>query len=124
MKLRKVFKPYNIAIILCALVAIISIAILITPKTKKQVTPAGTEIVDAGLNENEEISEEKAREIAKKQFKELGENIDTSEMQVTKINRKQTEYYYITSKNNTVEIEIKGGKVYMINNVPVVAKEQ
>ena len=57
--------------------------------------------------------------MAIKQFKKLGENINEKELKVMKIQRKGEEYYYISSKENTLEIKLKGGKVTRINSATV-----
>lgn len=66
-----------------------------------------------------EISEEDAKRIAKGQFETLGEtNVDVSELDVMKIERKEEKYYYVTSKNsNTVEIKISDGTIARVNGV-------
>ena len=61
-----------------------------------------------------------AKKLAIKQFKELGES-DLSENDVSclKILRDEDEYFYIKSKQNTLEIKVKGGQISRINSVPV-----
>ena len=69
---------------------------------------------------NREISENDARKVAKKQFEALGEaKIKTDELKVQQIRRSGEEYYYISSKENTLEIRIKYGKITRLNSVSV-----
>lgn len=117
-KLKRYFNLYSLAIVCCIIVVIIGIYFFIKPE-KNKTTPSGIEIVDTKINENDEISEDKAKETAEKQFKNLGEKISKEKLNIKKIKRQGEEYYYITSKENTMEIKIKGGKVTRINSAPV-----
>ena len=66
------------------------------------------------------ISIDDALQIAYDQFTKLGEqNLDKSQFQVLKTRRANIDYYYIASKNNTIEIVINGGKINRINNAAV-----
>jgi len=86
-------------------------------KTKQN---ENVEIVKTNVKEDEEITEEDAKKAAVKQFKELGEkNVKEDKVNVTKIIRAEEEYYYITSKENSVEVKIKGGKITRINTALV-----
>ena len=67
----------------------------------------------------DKTSEKQAKKTAVKQFKELGETTKEDELQIMKIQRKGEEYYYVTSKENTLEIKISTGKVTRINSVIV-----
>lgn len=77
------------------------------------------EIVNADVKAGDKTSEKQAKKTAVKQFKKLGENTKEEDLQIMKIQRKGEEYYYITSKENTLEIKIDTGKVTRINSVEV-----
>lgn len=75
-------------------------------------------------NENkssgDEVTQEKAIEIAIDKFKELGENqLLNTEVEVIKIQRQGVEYYYISSPENTAEVRIEDGKITRLNSVLV-----
>lgn len=72
-----------------------------------------------GKDEKDEKSENKAANVAIKKFKELGENTKKSDLEILKIERKGELYYYISSKENTVEVRIKDNKITRVNSVPV-----
>ena len=117
-KIKRIFNLYNLGIFTCIVVILVSGYIIFKPE--KQETPSGIEVVQSDKEENEEITEEEARKVAKKQFKKLGEkNIKEENLQVKKIQRSGEEYYYISSAENTMEIQIKGGKVTRINSATV-----
>lgn len=54
-----------------------------------------------------------------KKFKDLGENAKKNDLEVLKIQRKGELYYYISSKENTVEVRISDNKITRVNSVPV-----
>lgn len=116
-KLKKILNLYNIAILMCIL--IIGISCFIIFKPEKNVTSNGIEIVSSGVKDGENISEEKAKKIAVKQFKKLKEKTNEKELNIIKIQRDNKEYYYISSPENTLEIKINGGEITRINSVPV-----
>ena len=117
-KIKRIFNLYNLGIFTCIVVILVSGYIIFKPE--KQETPSGIEVVQSDKEENEGITEEEARKVAKKQFKKLGEkNIKEENLQVKKIQRSGEEYYYISSAENTMEIQIKGGKVTRINSATV-----
>mgnify|MGYP004509368511 CR=1 FL=1 len=124
MKLSKKFKKsltlYNIAIISCVIIIVVSLVIVFMPEKKEKIMLDGVEVIQSNTKEGSEISEDNAKELAIKQFKELGEN-DLSENAVSclKILRDEDEYFYIKSKQNTLEIKVKGGQISRINSVPV-----
>ena len=62
---------------------------------------------------------EKAVKVAQKKFKELGEKAKKEELEVLKIKRKGEYYYYISAKDNTVEIRITDNKITRVNSIPV-----
>lgn len=116
-KVKKVFNLYNIAIFICIILIIGSIYIIFKPE--KKMTSDGIKIVQTGLKETEEITEEKAKKTAVKQFEILGEKTKVEDLKITKIRRKEEEYYYIKSAKNSLEIRIKGGVIERINTVLV-----
>ncbi len=83
--------------------------------TKKE----DVKVVQSGNSANE-ITEQEARKLAAKQFKELDEKwVREKELEVLEFSRANEYYYYISSKENTVEIKKDGGKITRINSVPV-----
>ena len=119
-KVRRLFSIYNLAIVLCVIAIVVSLIILLNPKGSKKVTSDGVEIVQAKIGSDEQISEKEAKKIAVKQFKKIGEsNIDENSLEILQIQRKGTEYYYVASKENTLEIKIAGGTITRINSVVV-----
>ena len=117
-KLKRIFTPYNMAIAICIIILAVSLYIIFKPETNK--TPSGLKIISSGIKQEEEITEEKAKELAIKQFKKLGENgLSKDKIKTIKIDRDGEEYYYISSLNNTLEIKIHGGKITRINSASV-----
>lgn len=83
--------------------------------TKKE----DVKVVQSG-NSTNEITQQEARKLAAKQFKELDEKwVREKELEVLEFSRANEYYYYISSKENTVEIKKDGGKITRINSVPV-----
>ena len=117
-KLKRALTPYHIATTICLIVLITSLCIILKPETKK--TPSGITVVSSKTKENEEITEEEAKELAIKQFKKIGEkNLEKDNINIIKIDRNGEEYYYVTSAENTAEIKIKGGQITRINSASV-----
>lgn len=117
-KLKRALTPYHIATTICLIVLITSLCIILKPETKK--TPSGITVVSSKTKENEEITEEEAKELAIKQFKKIGEkNLENNKINIIKIDRNGEEYYYVTSAENTAEIKIKGGQITRINSASV-----
>ena len=118
-KLKRALTPYHIATTICLIVLITSLCIILKPETKK--TPSGITVVSSKTKENEEITEEEAKELAIKQFKKIGEkNLEKDKINIIKIDRNGEEYYYVTSAENTAEIKIKGGQITRINSASVI----
>lgn len=118
--IKKIFRPYNLAIIGCIIVILASMFVIFKPDTKNTTTEKSNTKTEIIKTEEKEITEENARKLAKKQFKKLGEkNIKEKELNVEKIQRKGEEYYYITSEKNTLEIKIDSGKITRVNSVAV-----
>lgn len=127
-KLKRIFSLYNLAIVACIVVIVVSLFIIFKPNikfsfnfgnTNKVVTPSGITVIQANVEDGEEISEKDAKKVASKQFKELGEKVKADDLKCIKIERDEDEYYYITSSQNSVEIKIIGGKVTRINASPI-----
>lgn len=116
-KLRRIFNMYNIGIV--ALIVLICGCIYIGIRQEEITTPSGIKVVSTNVKEDEEISEEKAKKAAEKQFKRIGEDVKAENLNIMKIQRDGEEYYYITSSQNSLEIKIKGGKIERINTAPV-----
>lgn len=117
-KLKRALTPYHIATTICLIVLITSLCIILKPETKK--TASGITIVSSKTKENEEITEEQAKELAIKQFKKIGEkNLEKDKINIIKIDRNGEEYYYVTSAENTAEIKIKSGQITRINSASV-----
>lgn len=122
-KLKNIVNLYNIAVVICVVVIIVSLCIILKPenggifaKQKEKLMVDGVEVIQSNKKETEEISEKEARKIAVKQFKKLNENVKEDSLSVTKIQRKGEEYYYIVSQRNNVEIKIIGGKITRVNS--------
>lgn len=121
-KLKKMLNGYNIATFVCVVAIVASFYIIFKPSDSENEikTPSGIKVVNTNVKEDDEITEEKARKVAVEQFKRLGERrVKTEQLKVQKILRKEAEYYYITSERNTLEIQIKGGKITRINSASV-----
>lgn len=117
-KLRRIVNLRNLAIVACIVLIVVALYIALKPDDEI-VTPSGIKVVDTRIKENEEISENDAKEAAVKQFKRLDETVKKEELRCQKIERNQVEYYYITSKQHSLEIKIKGGKIERIDTMPV-----
>ena len=122
-KLKNIVNLYNIAVVICVVVIIVSLCIILKPedgeifaKQKEKLMVDGVEVIQSNKKKTEEISEKEARKIAVKQFKKLNENVKEDSLSVTKIQRKGEEYYYIVSQKNNVEIKIMGGKITRVNS--------
>ncbi len=70
-------------------------------------------------SKDEKKQRSKAVKVAIQKFKELGEEAKEEELEVLRIQRKGDLYYYISAKENTVEIRISDNKVTRVNGVPV-----
>ncbi len=90
------------------------------PTTNSEISKKGeAKVVQSGNSANE-INEQEARKLAVKQFKELNERwVKERDLEVLEFSRANEYYYYISSKENTVEIKKDGGKITRINSVPV-----
>ena len=116
-KLKRLFNAYNIAILICVILILGSLYIILMPN--KKYDKNGIEIIQTGIEQSEEISEENAKKAAVKQFEKLGEKTKVEDLKSVKIRRGEIEYYYISSAKNTLEISVIGGKIERINSVLV-----
>ncbi|MCI9247420.1 MAG: hypothetical protein HFJ30_10065 [Clostridia bacterium] len=90
------------------------------PTANNEVTKKEDVKVVQNGNSANEITQQEARKLAVKQFKELDEKwIKEKDLEVLEFSRANEYYYYISSKENTVEIKKDGGKITRINSVPV-----
>ncbi len=67
----------------------------------------------------EDKQKEKAIEKAINKFNELGEKAQKEELEVLKIQRKGELYYYISAKENSVEVKISNLEITRVNGVLV-----
>ncbi len=116
--IKKYFTIYNISILGAIIIIIISLIIIFKPDGEKieQKEIGETKIIETKTKENEQITEEQAKKIAIKQFKELGEKTEKENLEIKKIQRKGEEYYYIKSPQNSLEIKILGGEITRVNS--------
>ncbi len=76
--------------------------------------------VAQSITENsDEQKKKKAIDVALNKFRELGENVNENELEVMKIKRKNEYYYYISSKQNTVEVRLSDNKIIRVNSILV-----
>ena len=120
-RMKKIIK--SVLIILVVAIAIVC-ALLALDKYKnvfdgKVINLISMKKVDGDVDSQEYSDEKKAVKVARAKFKELGENTDNIELEVLKITRKGNLYYFISSKENTVEISADTFEVKRINSVPV-----
>ena len=147
-KSRSLISTHNLLIILCLILIAVSVHMLFSeedeemivgqakeqtqaqnqsqtenqtkPTANNQVTQKEDVKVVQNGNSANEISEQEARKLAVKQFKELDEKwINEKDLEVLEFSRANEYYYYISSKENTIEIKKDGGKITRINSVPV-----
>ena len=147
-KSRSLISTHNLLIILCLILIAVSVHMLFSEEdeemivgqakeqtqaqnqsqTENQTKPTANnqvtqkedvKVVENG-NTGNQITEQEARKLAKKQFKELNEKwINEKDLEVLEFSRANEYYYYISSKENTIEIKKNGGKITRINSVPV-----
>ena len=134
--LKKHLNLYNMGIIVAVLMIIISLIVIFRSNiaagfsaigsTIKDMTyhPEerdfnGVKVVASKKREDQEITEDEARDMAITQFERLGENVNKDDIRIVKLKRNDNMYYFISSKENTMEISIQGGIVTRINAVVV-----
>ena len=132
-KLKRIFRPYNIIVTLCVCAIAISVYLLLKPEGETSIfaqtkeTVANEEKSHTTTNEvkvvksaGKEVNENEAKKLAVKQFKELKEKgVKEKELEIIEFQRANELYYYISSKENTVEIKKLDGSITKINSVPV-----
>ena len=113
-------KRRNIRIIICSLVlGIIGIATFIGLKNNCNINYNIFIKTTESRKDSDDIQRKKAINVGKKRFKELGEKVNEDNLEVLKINRKGEYYYYISSKENTLEVRISDNKITRVNSVIV-----
>ena len=147
-KSRSLISTHNLLIILCLILIAVSVHMLFSEEDEEMIVGQAKEqtqaqnqsqtenqtktttdvkvskedavkVVQNG-NTGNQITEQEARKLAKKQFKELNEKwINEKDLEVLEFSRANEYYYYISSKENTIEIKKNGGKITRINSVPV-----
>ena len=110
----------NVKIAICAIVlGIIGVTAFFTLKDnfkpKRDESSQTSEI----RNKNDDEQKKKALKVARKKFEELGEKVNEKDLEILKIERKGEFYYYISSKENTVEVRISDNKITRVNSVVV-----
>ena len=128
-KSRRLISTHSLLIILCLLLIAVSVHMLFSEDVEQMVVGKAKEqnqekdqeqLQTENRNSANEISEQEARKLAVKQFKELDEKwIKEKDLEVLEFSRANEYYYYISSKENTIEIKKNGGKITRINSVPV-----
>lgn len=113
--MKKYFNLYHLLIII--LIAIVITSIIIVFVQRKRSTVDGIEIILSNVKEDEEITEKEARKVAVRQFAVLGENVNEEDLTVKKMTKQEEDYYYIVSRENTLEIKILGGQITRINTI-------
>ena len=119
-KLKRIFNVHNIIILFCFILIAGCTYVLFKPEIQQTISKMATgKEKTVQTTSKGEITQKDANKLAVKQFKELGEKTKESELKTMKIQREGEEYYYISSKQNTLEIKIQSGEVTRINSVPV-----
>jgi hypothetical protein len=89
----------------------------LTSKKEEKKTQTNVEIVEIQKPANQDTTRQQAVDATIEQFKRLGENVKEQDLKVDIITRNGQQYYYIKSAQNSIKIEVKTGKVVMINSV-------
>ncbi len=137
-KRKNILNLYNIAILGCIIVIIASIFVILEPDVSGMVASIKNATQSENKNKPKEennsdsknevkvvessgdvISEDDAKKIAKKQFKELDEKVNIDELEVLRFIKDGEIHYYITSKENNCEILERTGEVIKINHISV-----
>lgn len=108
-------KVIKIAIVIASVLLIVLVGLGIAICVKNEVFSTSQ-----SQQETEDKQKEKAVKIAIKKFKQLGEkNVKEEELEVLKIQRKGELFYFISSKENTLEVRISDNKITRVNSVIV-----
>ncbi len=107
-----------ILIILSIILAFSPISIQL-PMCKKEIQKVQekVEIVEIQKPENQDTTRKQAVDATVEQFKRLGEDVSENDLKVDVITRNGQQYYYIKSKQNSIQIDVNTGKVVRINSV-------
>lgn len=110
----------NVKIAICAIVlGIIGVTAFFTLKDNFKPKSDENSQTSEIHNKNDDKQKEKALKVARKKFEELGEKVNEKDLEILKIERKGEFYYYISSKENTVEVRISDNKITRVNSVVV-----
>lgn len=110
----------NVKIAICAIVlGIIGVTAFFTLKDNFKPKSDESSQTSEIHNKNDDEQKEKALKVARKKFEELGEKVNEKDLEILKIERKGEFYYYISSKENTVEVRISDNKITRVNSVVV-----
>lgn len=110
----------NVKIAICAIVlGIIGVTVFFTLKDNFKPKSDESSQTSEIRNKNDDEQKKKALKVARKKFEELGEKVNEKDLEILKIERKGEFYYYISSKENTVEVRISDNKITRVNSVVV-----
>lgn len=110
----------NVKIAICAIaLGIIGVTVFFTIKDNFKPKSDESSQTSEIHNKNDDEQKEKALKVARKKFEELGEKVNEKDLEILKIERKGEFYYYISSKENTVEVRISDNKITRVNSVVV-----
>ena len=110
----------NVKIAICAIVlGIIGVTAFFTLKNNFKPKSDESSQTSEIRNKNDDEQKKKALKVARKKFEELGEKVNEKDLEILKIERKGEFYYYISSKENTVEVRISDNKITRVNSVVV-----
>ena len=110
----------NVKIAICAIVlGIIGVTAFFTLKDNFKPKSDESSQTSEIRNKNDDEQKKKALKVARKKFEELGEKVNEKDLEILKIERKGEFYYYISSKENTVEVRISDNKITRVNSIVV-----
>ena len=110
----------NVKIAICVIVlGIIGVTAFFTLKDNFKPKSDESSQTSEIRNKNDGEQKKKALKVARKKFEELGEKVNEKDLEILKIERKGEFYYYISSKENTVEVRISDNKITRVNSVVV-----
>lgn len=110
----------NVKIAICVIVlGIIGVTAFFTLKDNFKPKSDESSQTSEIRNKNDDEQKKKALKVARKKFGELGEKVNEKDLEILKIERKGEFYYYISSKENTVEVRISDNKITRVNSVVV-----
>lgn len=110
----------NVKIAICVIVlGIIGVTVFFTLKDNFKPKSDESSQTSEIRNKNDDEQKKKALKVARKKFGELGEKVNEKDLEILKIERKGEFYYYISSKENTVEVRISDNKITRVNSVVV-----